>query len=83
VVSCFRDAHFQIVQVDDVTETILADILVDAGQPTVAMQLEGLSFTAGSTGTQQLKIMGKNMNAQSALRGTISVIEVQAAPVPV
>lgn len=77
VVSCFRDAHFQIVQVDDATETILADILVEAGQSVHSQELHCLSLVAGSTGTQELKLVGKNMNALSALRGTLTVSEIQ------
>lgn len=77
IANCFRDAHFQIVQVDNVTETILADILVEAGQASSSIELHCLSFVAGSTGTQSLKVVGKNMNALSALRATVTVSEVQ------
>lgn len=78
IVSCFRDAHFQIVQVDDASETVLAEILVGPGHLTHSEQLVGLNFIAGATGTQKLKVMGKNMNAQSSLRASLMVAEVQA-----
>lgn len=77
VVSCTRDAHFQVVQVNDVTETILADVMLEGGESTFGIVIPNLTFTAGSTGTQSLKVVGKNMNALSALRATVSVTEVQ------
>lgn len=77
LVSCTRDAHFQIVQDDDGTETILADVMLEAGESTFGLVIPNLTFTAGSTGTQELKVVAKNMNALSALRATISVTEVQ------
>lgn len=77
LVSCRRSAHFQIVQVDDATETILADIILEGGQSTASEELRCLSFVAGSTGTQELKVVGKNFEALSALRATLTVTEVQ------
>lgn len=77
LVSCTRDAHFQVVQVDDATETILADVMLEAGESVFGIVIPNLTFTAGSTGTQALKIVGKNLNALSALRATLSVTEVQ------
>ena len=77
IVSCFRDALYQLVWVDDVTETILADIEVGSGQYTSSGQLACLSFTSGAVGTQTLKFVAKNLNALSALRSTLTVSEVQ------
>lgn len=77
LVSCTRDSHFQIVQTDDVTDTILADVILEAGQSVHSDELHCLSFVAGSTGTQTLKLMAKNFNMLSALRGTLTVTEVQ------
>jgi len=86
IVSCFRDAHFQLIFTDSSSgspvETILADVLVDAGQPTYGVQLTGVSFVAGATGAQTLSLKALNLNALSALRGTISAVEVQPAPIP-
>jgi len=76
IVSCRRDALFQIVQVDDATETILGEIVVGSGAYTVSSQLHCLSFTAGSTGTQELKIVAKNFEALSSLRASITVEEI-------
>lgn len=77
VVSCFRDAIFQVVQVDDAVETVLAEVLVGAGALTFSAELHCLSFVAGSTGTQELKLMAKNQNGLSSLRGTLTVTEIQ------
>ena len=77
VVSCARDALFQVVQIDDATTTVLADVIVGAGAYSVAQEIKCLSFTSGSTGTQTLKIRAKNLNALSALRATLTVTEVQ------
>lgn len=77
IVSCTRDAHFQIVQLDDVTETILADIILEGGQSTHSDEMHCLDFVAGSTGDQTLRLVAKNLNSLSALRGTIVVSEIQ------
>lgn len=79
IFSCRQDALFQIVQTDDVTDTVLAEIVIGAGQYTVAGQLHCLSFTAGSTGTQELKVVAKNFDALplSSLRATLTVSEIE------
>jgi hypothetical protein len=77
ICSCYRDAHFQIVQIDDAAETILADAQVGAGNFTHSETLTGLNITAGSTGTQKLELRAMNQNALSALRGTLIASEVQ------
>lgn len=78
ICGCFRDAEFKIVQVDDATTTDRGlGILVGAGSLTVAEELAGLKVTAGSTGTQTLKIQAKNANALSDLRATLTAEEVQ------
>ena len=81
VLSCFRDAHFEIVFIDDVggtpTETVLADILCGPGDYTDSNELIEVTFTSGSTGTQNLVVRGKNMNAASTMRGTITIQENQ------
>lgn len=77
VVSCTRDTLFQLVQLDDVTETILADIMLEAGESTFGIQLHCLAFTAGSTGTQTLRIVGINLDTASDMRATLTVSEIQ------
>lgn len=76
VVACFRDSLFQIIWNDNGAETILGEILIGPGQYTVAGELHCLKFTSGASGTQELKIKAKNMNALSSLRATINVEEV-------
>lgn len=78
VAGCTRDAVFQIVQVDDMTTTVLVQgILVGAGSYSLADLLESIEFVAGSSGTQTLKIQGKCLNANSDLRATITTYEIQ------
>lgn len=81
-VSCFRDAEFRIVQVDDVggtpVETIHAYILAGAGDFTDSNEMECVEFTAGSTGVVELQLRGMNINALSDLKGMISILELQA-----
>lgn len=80
VVSCFRDCHFQIVTVDDVggtdTETILADILVGAGDFSDSGRLKCETFTAPAAGVNVVKLKAKNINALSDMRGTITIGEI-------
>ena len=81
-VSCFRDAIFEIVYVDDVgvgdTETVLATIRVGAGDYTDSQELECLGFdTLSGTGTQELRIRGKNLNALSDMDAALAVSEIQ------
>lgn len=82
VVSCARDAHFQVVFVDNAgapgeASTILADALVGSGCMTFQIDMTCLGFSAGATGSQLLKVKGKNLTAQSAMRATIAVSEIQ------
>ena len=71
VVASLRDSLFQIVWVDDVTETVLTEVIVGSGAYTIVSTLHCLSFTAGATGTQELKIVAKNFTALSSLRASI------------
>lgn len=75
VVSCFRDAVYQIIHLDDVTETIKAEVIVGAGDYTDSGILKCLEFTAGASGTQSLILRAYNLNAVSDVRGTLSVLE--------
>lgn len=74
-VSCFRDAYFNIVWVDDGTPTVIGRARCGSGQYTVSVDLHKKLLTAGSTGVQVLKIQGQNMNTQSAMSAEISCIE--------
>lgn len=73
-----RDMRFQIVQVDDMTTTILVQgIVTGAGNMSLSELLESIEFTAGSTGTQELKLQAKCLNALSDMTGTITTYEIQ------
>lgn len=72
VVSSRRDSLFQIIQQDDATDTVLAEMIVGAGQYTVVGELHCLTITTGATGTQKLKVSAKNFEALSSLRATIT-----------
>lgn len=76
LVACRRDALFQLVQVNDATSTVLAEVIVGAGQYTFEAVFPDMEITAGATGTQTLKIMAKNFEALSSLRATITAQEV-------
>lgn len=77
--SCFRDAEWRLVYVDDPTgtpvETLLGKWVSGPGQFTVNNSFKHLKFTAPST-SPVLRIMAKNTNAQSALKAMISCIEI-------
>jgi len=73
--SCLRDTLFQLVWDNNGTPTVLDDVLLGAGQYTMPMKLDEYIFTAGATGTQTLKIMGKNLDKISAMRARVSAKE--------
>lgn len=79
VVSCFRDAVYEVVYVEDVggldTETLLADVLCGAGDFTDSGQLKCQSFTVPGSGVNELRLRAKNLNALSDFRGTITIGE--------
>lgn len=77
VMSCRRDALFQIIWNNNAVETILAEIIVGSGAYTVSSELHCLSFTSGAIGTQELKIKAMNFEALSSLRASVTVEEVQ------
>lgn len=78
-VSCRRSALFQIVQIDDASTTVHADVVLDAGQYSFGDNLGSTEIVAGLTGAQTLKIIAKNLDtgsaALSALRSTLSCLE--------
>lgn len=79
IVSCRRSAYYKLVQIDDATTTVLADVLLDAGQYTFQGYAPKREIIAGSTGTQVLKIVGKNLDKESALRASLSCVEMVGA----
>lgn len=76
IMACRRDSLFQIVWDDDGAETILAEVIVGSGAYTASSQLHCVSFTAGATGTQELKVVAKNFEALSSLRASITANQV-------
>lgn len=76
IVSSRRDSLFQIIWLNDVTETILGEVVVGSGAYTVSSQLHCLSFTTGATGDQKIYVKAKNFEALSSLRASITVEEV-------
>jgi hypothetical protein len=75
IVSCRRDALFQIIHNNNGSETILAEMVVGSGAYTALGQLHCLSFQTGATGTQELKIKAMNFEAQSSLRASLTATE--------
>jgi len=79
--SCFREAQFRLVAVDDVgvtdVETEIARFKVGPGQYSFQADGKCLAFTSGSTGVQELQVLAINLNAASDFDGTISAEEVQ------
>lgn len=78
IAACFRDTEFRIVHNDDGTPAVIVEgIIVGSGCFTNMMSLIHKKFTAGSTGTQELILQGKNLDTVSDLSGTLTVQEVQ------
>lgn len=76
LVSCRRDALFQVIWLDDVTENVLGEIVVGSGAYSLSNQLHCLSFTTGGTGDQKLYLKAKNFETLSSLRGSLTVEQV-------
>lgn len=83
VTSCFRDAIFEIVAVNDPggapTEVILADVLVGTGDVTDSGSLADVEFTAGAT-APVLRVRAKNANALSDFRASVCTRQDAATP---
>lgn len=73
IVSCFRDAIFQVILNDNGSETIIADALCSPGQPSFHGQLTEAEFVTGASGTQSIIIKAQNLNATSDFRAAVSV----------
>ena len=80
IASCFREATFEMVWIDDVggadTETILGTVKCGSGSYTSSGR-KAARFTTGGSGVQHLIIRAANLNALSQLEGAICVEEVQ------
>lgn len=73
--SCFKEAIFYLVQVNDAVETILASFIVGPGQYSFNASLSSTEFVSGATGTQKLILKAKNLNKESDFLGDISCLE--------
>lgn len=73
IVSCFRDAIFQVILSDNAVETIIADALCGPGQLSFHGKMEEAEIATGATGTQLLLIKAQNPNALSDFRASLSV----------
>lgn len=76
IVSCRRDSIFQLIQQDDVTDTVLAEFIVGSGAFTIVESISDFEITAGATGVQKLKIKAKNFEALSSLHASVYAAEV-------
>jgi len=75
IVSCFRDARFQVILSDNAVETIISDALCGPGQFTVHAALKEAEIVSGATGPQLLLIKALNLNALSDFYASLSVNE--------
>ena len=73
--ACLHAALFQIIQLDNLTESIVSEVIVGPGLFTINAELGSLQITAGATGTQTLKVKAKNFTNASSLRATITAEE--------
>lgn len=76
VCSSRRGALFQVIWNNNGAETILVDVVVEAGQYTVSASLNDLVFTTGAVGTQELYVKAYNFDKASGLRATLDILEV-------
>jgi hypothetical protein len=78
LVSCFRDAIYEVALINDPsgtpTEVILADMLVGSGDLTDSGALKEVAFTAGAD-DPVLRLRAKNLTVASDFRGTITTTE--------
>lgn len=73
--SCFKEAIFYLVQVNDATETILSSFIVGPGQYSFHADLKATEFTSGATGTQKIVLKARNLQKESDFLGDISCLE--------
>lgn len=76
VVSCRRAALFELVQINDVTSSVLHSVIVDAGQYSMMVSLPVDQIVAGATGIQTLKVRSKTFEKASDVYASLSVKEV-------
>lgn len=82
VVSCYRDAKYEVEWVDDEggggeAITTLMKGRVGSGDYTDCCRLQCKEFTSGATGVQKLRIRALNQNSLSDIDGSIAIKEIQ------
>lgn len=73
--SCFKEAIYYLIQVDDVTETIIGHGIVGAGDYNTLIDLGIAEIATGATGTQKLILKAKNLTKVSDFLGHVSCLE--------
>lgn len=73
--SCFKEAIAYLVQVDDVTETIIGHAMVGAGAYNGKIEIGIGEIVTGATGTQKLVLKAKNLVKTSDFLGHVSCLE--------
>lgn len=73
--SCFKEAIFYLVQVDDATETIVGHGIVGAGGYNCEINIGIGEIVAGAAGTQKLILKAKNLVKVSDFLGHVSCLE--------
>lgn len=73
--SCFKEAIFYLVQINDAVETIIGHALVGAGSYSEGIDLGIGEIVAGATGTQKLVLRAKNLVKTSDFLGHVSCLE--------
>lgn len=73
--SCFKEAIFYLVQLDDVTETIIGHGMVGAGEYNTKIDMGIAEVVAGATGTQKLILKAKNLAKISDFLGDVACLE--------
>lgn len=74
-VACTRAAKFSLVHHDNGADTVLAVILTGPGQFSVQFNLDCLEFTAGATGTQELRVRGLNLDKAATMYATVACMQ--------
>lgn len=75
MVSSTRTSVYRIVHNNNGSEVELGVMIVGPGQFTADFYQPCLEFTAGGTGTQELKVYGINLDKESQLSATISCLQ--------